>query len=400
MKILFLNVPMQGHINPTLPLVQSLVENGHEVHYYCDASSGSKISGRGAVFRDYGIAFDGPDPLTNPTMVTGAKIFLELALESLDKFLAEWRVSDFDLIIHDSCAYAGIVASKELGVPALNSTTTLFYTPQIVLREAWDIASKDFLRSLFVSFSDWLKFFRLAFRAKFLYGLLPSTLEVVTCPGKVNVAYTAKEIQPHSSILNDESYKYIGSVVEPRPKDESFPIAALAKGRVIYISLGTIYTKNIEFFQNCIKALANMPDLTVVISLGPDLDKADLGPLPDRYIVKPFVPQLEVLAKADVFISHGGTNSLNEALSFGVPMVLCPQQGEQLTASRSFERKGLAISTGKRDPNADEIRHAVERILADREYSKRTRRATGFLKRALGLKGAVDLIETLVPAVD
>ena len=57
MKILFLNVPMQGHINPTLPLVEMMAKEGHEVHYYCDEENRKKIEKRGVIFKDYGLEF-------------------------------------------------------------------------------------------------------------------------------------------------------------------------------------------------------------------------------------------------------------------------------------------------------------------------------------------------------
>ena len=61
MKILF-KCSMQGHINPTLPLVKDLVKNGHIVDYYCSESSKKKIEFIGANFKDYKIAFDDIDP--------------------------------------------------------------------------------------------------------------------------------------------------------------------------------------------------------------------------------------------------------------------------------------------------------------------------------------------------
>ena len=147
MKILFLNVPMQGHINPTLPLVQQLVSEGHEIHYYCDEANRAKIEKRGVVFKDYGLDFATVDPGANPTMITGAYMFLKLARESIDKFLVEWKNENFDLIIHDSCAYAGVVLEKLLDVKAINSTTTMFYTPEIVKKTSLDLAVKDLVRS-------------------------------------------------------------------------------------------------------------------------------------------------------------------------------------------------------------------------------------------------------------
>ena len=88
------------------------------------------------------------------------------------------------------------------------------------------------------------------------------------------------------------------------------------------------------------------------MSLGPNIDISDLGVIPSNFIIKEFIPQLEVLKKAEIFISHAGNNSLNESLSFGVPMVLCPQQGEQTTAARQFHKKGVAVNTASKCPSS------------------------------------------------
>ena len=158
----FLNVPMQGHINPTLPLVEKLVNEGHEIHYYCDEQYREKIEKRGATFKNYGIDFANMDPNSNPTMITAAHMFLKFAKDSIDKFLFEWKRENYDLIIHDSCAFAGVVLEKLLHVKAMNSTTTMFYTPEIIKKLSLDIALKDIIRSIVLSPLNWFRYYFLA----------------------------------------------------------------------------------------------------------------------------------------------------------------------------------------------------------------------------------------------
>ena len=128
MKILFLNVPMQGHINPTLPVVKELVEAGHVVDYYCSKSSQKKIEATGANFKDYDIEFLDIDPTKKFQMINGALKFVKFAKATVDKFLIQWKKEDYDLIINDSCAYAGIMVGKLLNIKVINSTTTMFHT--------------------------------------------------------------------------------------------------------------------------------------------------------------------------------------------------------------------------------------------------------------------------------
>ena len=90
--------------------------------------------------------------------------FLSWPRESIDKFLVEWKNENFDLIIHDSCAYAGVVLEKLLDVKAINSTTTMFYTPEIVKKTSLDLAVKDLVRSFFTSPLDWFRYFYQAYQ--------------------------------------------------------------------------------------------------------------------------------------------------------------------------------------------------------------------------------------------
>lgn len=62
---------------------------------------------------------------------------------------------------------------------------------------------------------------------------------------------------------------------------------------------------------------------------------------PENFTVRPFVNQNEILKHAALFITAGGMNSLHEALYFGVPCLMCPQQGEQRLNARRFERLGF-----------------------------------------------------------
>ncbi|MGJ8678064.1 MAG: nucleotide disphospho-sugar-binding domain-containing protein [Akkermansiaceae bacterium] len=93
---------------------------------------------------------------------------------------------------------------------------------------------------------------------------------------------------------------------------------------LIYCSLGT-YSHRFDDNNRVIKTLlilAEMhPDWQFVLAG----DKANTDePIPDNVILKPWLPQCELLKKASVMIGHGGMNGIKEALYFGVPLILFP----------------------------------------------------------------------------
>ena len=109
---------------------------------------------------------------------------------------------------------------------------------------------------------------------------------------------------------------------------------------LIYISLGTILNNAISFYKKCIRAF-ECENVQVIMSIGGLVSKAKLGKIPDNFSIHSFVPQLEVLENTDVFITHGGMNSVTESLYYGVPMVVIPFMTDQPLNAKRIEELHL-----------------------------------------------------------
>ena len=81
----------------------------------------------------------------------------------------------------------------------------------------------------------------------------------------------------------------------------------------------------------------------VIISCGNSLDQKLLGELPPNVQVYPYVDQLDVLSRADAFITHCGMNSVSESLYMAAPMVLYPQTSEQNAVARKTKEIGAGV---------------------------------------------------------
>ena len=110
------------------------------------------------------------------------------------------------------------------------------------------------------------------------------------------------------------------------------------KKPIVYISLGSI-TSNRGFCKECIRAFGGKP-LSVILNTG-RIPPETLGTIPENIRAYSFVPQIEVLKHADVFLTHCGMNSVNEALYTGVPMVAMPFINDQITNARRVVELGL-----------------------------------------------------------
>ena len=95
----------------------------------------------------------------------------------------------------------------------------------------------------------------------------------------------------------------------------------------------------------------------------------DLGAIPDNFRVSNFVNQLEVLQQADIFLSHGGMNSVNESLYYEVPLVLFPQTREQMGVARRVCKLGAGVLLSEKAVRGIQgISETVQKVLADDRY--------------------------------
>ena len=135
----------------------------------------------------------------------------------------------------------------------------------------------------------------------------------------------------------------------------------------------------------------------MLLAAGKRTNLADLEPIPENFLVRNFVPQLQVLERADLFVTHGGMNSVHEGLWYGVPLIAIPQQLEQAVVATQVERTGAGVALATRPPygevTAPELRAAVEKVLADRAtHQAASKRLGDSLRAAGGAARAADLI--------
>lgn len=103
----------------------------------------------------------------------------------------------------------------------------------------------------------------------------------------------------------------------------------------------------------------------VVLSVGTRTDLTTIVRIPDNFLVRPHVPQLEVLEHTGVFVTHGGMNSVMEAIYYGVPMVVVPQQPEQAMTAARVAELGLGVALEPGQVTASALRDAVTTVSGD-----------------------------------
>ena len=160
---------------------------------------------------------------------------------------------------------------------------------------------------------------------------------------------------------------------------------------LIYISLGTVFNELPAFYRACFSAFGDMP-YQVVMAIGKNTDRSQLGATPANFIVSDFVPQLDLLERAALFITHGGMNSANEGLLYGVPLLVVPQRGDQyMVAGRVAELSaGLPLFTPEATP--ERLRGMAVHLMTDPRFKEGAQRLSQSLKAAGGYRRAADEI--------
>ncbi|WP_256437753.1 nucleotide disphospho-sugar-binding domain-containing protein [Candidatus Sarcina troglodytae] len=143
------------------------------------------------------------------------------------------------------------------------------------------------------------------------------------------------------------------------------------------------------------EALKNT-DVTVIISIGKTLKKEQLGKIPNNFYVYNFVPQIEVLKRTDLFITHGGMNSTSEAMYFGVPLIVVPQVANQPIVEKRIEDLELGRVINKNNISSNIIRNYANEILNNDRYKDNMMKMRTKVRQAGGENKAVELINDLL----
>lgn len=149
-----------------------------------------------------------------------------------------------------------------------------------------------------------------------------------------------------------------------------------AGGRtLIYAGFGSTLTADPDFLRRLVGIVAGRPDRDLILSLSGRIPTASLGPLPDRVHVFSWVPQVRVLAHADVMITHGGINSIDECVTHGVPVVVyCGGETDMAGTTSRVVHHGMGVAGDRRRDDTATIRGHVDRVLGDPRFRRNTGR--------------------------
>ena len=381
-RYVFLPVPAYGHVNPTLAIVEELVRRGQEVIYYVPELFRETVQATGASVRCY-------DSKLNIVTGVAPSLFAEESRHVLPQILDYLRTDAPDIIIYDHFLTWTRIAVSVLQIPAI------VVRPFLAMNEHFNIfQSIAQMRNddpLLPNMPEILARSRASLAELCAqYNVPPfDLLDSFLHAEPLTIVFVPKAFQPAAETF-DERFLFVGPSVLPRPTD--FPLERLDSGRpLLYISLGTVTNDRPDFFKQCFEAFGES-DYQVVLSRGRYVNPDALGPVPDNFLVSVYVPQLEILPRARVFVTHCGMNSVMESLFYGVPMVAIPQVGDHFTTAQRVAELELGLVLDNNTMNVTELREAVERVANEPAFREHAQQMQQSARDAGGYQRAADAI--------
>lgn len=171
-----------------------------------------------------------------------------------------------------------------------------------------------------------------------------------------------------------------------------FPWDKLSDQPLIYASMGTLQNRLENVFQMIAKACENL-DAQLVISLGGSANPEDLPPLAGKPLVVRYAPQIELLQKAALTITHAGMNTTLESLTYGVPLVAIPVTNDQPGIAARIKWSGVGEFIPVHQLETQKLKQIIKAVLATESYRQNAARLQEQINTSGGVKKAVAIIE-------
>ncbi|MCH5192751.1 MAG: hypothetical protein J1F11_02245 [Oscillospiraceae bacterium] len=307
-------------------------------------NSAKKIEGTGAAFIPY--ANFPSDISENDKKRTCFQAAYDTAVGLEEKF---------DILIYEMFFYPGIEIARKKNIPCVRQ----FSQP------AW---SEDTLKDTSVIFkisAGLIDMQVMGKKRRASMGLKCSSMvdAIIHDKPDLNIVYVPEKFQKSRDSF-DGDYEFIVPLQEQGKSDILIPYDKM-EHPIVYISLGSIIS-NRGFCRECIRAFGGK-ELSVILNTGriaPD----SLGDIPDNIYAYSFVPQIEVLEHSDVFLTHCGMNSVNEAFGAGVPMVAMPFMNDQLENAKQIVRLGAGRKVRSFPSSGKELYNAVCEVYKNEKF--------------------------------
>ncbi|MCX2950430.1 glycosyltransferase [Lentzea sp. NEAU-D7] len=337
MRILFSCRPAYGHLFPLVPLARAAQHAGHEVVFAIGPGFVEKARELGFEAHASGISIaeaeaearrrhgDAEVPRLMITMF--ADVLPRATVRDLGGLLPRIKP---DLVVYEQSDTGAAKAARDAGIPFVSHVIGRSMPPAIQEMAAGEMA--------------WM-----------WEGAAPADLML----GDVVV-----DLWPDT--VRDPVVAALPTVLRQRPTafDLDVPMPEVSTTKpLVYLTLGTVSFGRTEVLRKAVDGLSRLP-VNVLVAVGPG-DPAVLGDVPANVRVAGFVPQAEVLQRADLVVHHGGTGTVLGTLAAGLPQLVLPQGADQFVNADVLAETGAGAKLVGPEVTADAVTEAAGRLLDD-----------------------------------
>lgn len=192
-----------------------------------------------------------------------------------------------------------------------------------------------------------------------------------------------------------DCFHYVGPYRRDGEAKIAFAWERLDGRPLIYASLGTVFGSRTEIWRAILEGCSGL-DAQLVIALGGRTKAESLGQTPANTIVVEYAPQRELLRRAAVAITHGGLNSVMEALEAGVPLIAIPITGDQFGVAARVTYREVGESVPAAECSGARIGAALRKVLGSAAYREREAAISAAIRKTQGAVSAAAIIEGVV----
>ena len=397
-----------GHLNPLMALSRQLITRGHRVTFFLNAESEDRIRSHGLEVVPIGGSNSGPGerrPAVRAPKPSGGILALRYRVRrtvgEMEMFLRETpqvlNRAGVDTLIIDELALAGPTLAEMLRLPYFLISTSvphnfgwaaphniapaksLFTRVQNILLEVSVLRMKGPVRRRLDQFRREVGLRPIRHMRK----VFPELAHITQLPQCLDF--------PRPGLPS--TFHYTGPFVDEAARGSlEFPWEQLDGRPLVYASLGTTLKCEPATFHLIAEACDGL-GVQLVISLGGRRDPETFQGMPGKPLVVRNAPQLELLKRAEIVITHAGPNTVFETLLEGKPMIAIPKTFDQPAIAARLAWLGAAIVLPSGKLSAKQIRSALSAVLDDPSYRNATREIQAKIRSARGLERAADLIE-------
>ncbi len=414
MRIGFVCTPLSGHLNPMTALARKLQSRGHEVSFISVLDAGPIVRAANLDFvpiseKEYPLGSI-PEVLSGLSRLHGLDVIeywikhiapglAAAGLEHFPKILAETGI---EALAFDSAYRSLELVPMHLGMPYAQVWNALHIdytgsTPAMIFDWPYDPTPEGRARNLeglqmFKKFSASAAAVARAYAEK-LDMKIDWTNPFATQSKLAILSQTPREFD-FPGIPWPAQFHYAGPFHDGEGrKPVPFSWEKLTGKPLIYASLGTLVNNIENVYQTILQAAGKLPDVQLVLSIGHNMNPDSLGPIPSNAIVVPAAPQIELLKRAELCITHAGLNTALESLANGVPMVAIPIGFDQPGVAARIAYHGVGESLSLDRLTTDGLVELIQKVRKNPDYKSKALYFQKVIAQTRGLDIAADVLE-------